>query len=45
MLVWVWVVFKLVITVHDAPHLCVCEKRVKCYIVFVAMQVMYYSSN
>jgi len=45
MLVLRWVVFKLVITVHDAPHLCVCEKYVKCFIVFVAMQVMCYSSN
>jgi len=24
MLVMMWVVFKLVIIVHDAPHLCVC---------------------
>jgi len=24
MLVLMWVVFKLVITVHDAPNLCVC---------------------
>jgi len=28
--------FELVITVHDAPHLWVCEKDVKCFIVFVA---------
>jgi len=27
-LVLMWVVFKLVITVHDAPHLCVYEKDV-----------------
>jgi len=40
MLVLMWVVFELVITVHDAPHLCVCEKDVKCFIVFVAMRVM-----
>jgi len=31
---------QLVITVHDAPHLCVCEKDVKCFIVLVAMRVM-----
>jgi len=38
MLVLMWVVFKSVISiVHDAPHLCVCEKDVKFFMIFVAI--------
>jgi len=36
MLVLMWVV-SVISTVHDAPHLCVCEKDVKFFMIFVAI--------
>jgi len=41
MLVLMWVVFSVISTVHDAPHLCVCEKYVKFFMIFVAIISMW----
>jgi len=37
MLVFMWVVFKLVITVHDAPHLCVYVKNLLNALLFLLL--------